>query len=103
MTATHWPFVELDAQGVAYVRDTTTKVIEIAIDQQSHGLDAEAIHRNYSDLSLPQIYAALGYYHEHLEECDRQIEERRLRAVELLSALENPGLQERLQRLKAGS
>ena len=99
MTATAWPFVELNDQGVAIVQGTTTKVIEIALDQIAHGMDADEIHRQYPYLSLPQIHAALGYYHEHKDECDRLIEERRQRAEEIRRATENGPLQERLRKL----
>lgn len=99
MTATAWPFVELDHEGIAYVQGTTTKVIEIALDQLAHDMDADEIHRQYPYLSLPQIHAALGYYHEHREACDRQIEERRHRADQIRLATENIALQERLRAL----
>ncbi len=98
MTATAWPFVELNEQGLAFVQGTTTKVIEIALDQLS-GMDAAEIHRQYPYLSLPKIHAALGYYHEHQEDCDRQIEERRQRAEEIRRMTENVPLQERLRKL----
>ncbi len=103
MTATAWPFVELDQQGVAFIQGTTTKVIEIAIDHTARDLlTAEEIQTVYPSLTLPQIHAALGYYYDHREECDRQIEERQHRADQLLERLENPALQERLRRLKTG-
>lgn len=103
MTATAWPFVELDQEGVAFVQGTTTKVIEIALERTARQLlTAEEVQSAYSALSLPQIHAALGYYYDHQAECDRQIEERRQRADALLERLENPVLQERLHRLKTG-
>jgi uncharacterized protein (DUF433 family) len=104
VTATAWPFVELDEAGIAYVQGTTTKVIEIALDRSERLLvTAEEIQAAYPSLSLPQIHAALGYYFDHQDECDRQIEERRERADALLERLENPALQERLRRLKSGA
>jgi len=99
--ATVWPFVEQDAEGTAYVQGTTTKVIEIARDRTARGLlAAEEIQAVYPSLSLPQIHAALGYYYDHQEECDRQIDERRQQADILLKRIENPVLQERLRRLQ---
>jgi uncharacterized protein (DUF433 family) len=103
MTATAWPFVELDQEGVAFVQGTTTKVIEIALDHTSRLLSAEQIREAYPYLSLPQIHAALGYYYDHQGECERQIDERRQRADDLLERLENPALQDRLRRQKAGA
>lgn len=103
MTATAWPFVELDDEGVAYLQGTTTKVIEVALDLTARHLSAEEIHAAYPYLSLSQIHAALGYYYDHRNECDRQIAERRDRVDALLKPLENPELQERLRQLKAGA
>jgi uncharacterized protein (DUF433 family) len=103
MTATVWPFVETADDGVAYIQGTTTKVIEIAIDHAARDLlTAEEIQTVHPSLMLAQIHAALGYYYDHREECDRQIEERRQRTDQLLGRLENPLLQERLRKLKAG-
>lgn len=104
MTATAWPFVELDEQGIAYVQGTTTKVIEIALDRTArHLVTAEEIQAAYPSLSLSQIHAALGYYFDHQDECNRQIEERQEWADALLERLENRSLQKRLRRLKSGA
>ena len=64
---------------------------------------AEDIQAAYPYVSLPQIHAALGYYYDHQDACDRQIDQRRQRADELLPQLENAALQERLRRQKAGA
>jgi uncharacterized protein (DUF433 family) len=103
VVATAWPFVEIDEQGVAFVRGTSTKVIEVALDEVVRNRTPHEILAAYPYLSLPQIHAALGYYHEHQEECDRQIDAARLKADELLDFVSNPALQEKLRRLKAGT
>ena len=103
MNATVWPFIELDREGIAYVQGTTTKVIEIAVDHTARRLSAEEIQAAYPYLSLPQIHAAIGFYYDHRDECDRQIDRRLQRADSLLERLENPALQERLRRQKAGA
>ncbi|MGD9856512.1 MAG: DUF433 domain-containing protein [Planctomycetaceae bacterium] len=103
MTATVWLFVELDQEGVAYIEGTTTKVIEIALDHTLRRLSADEIQAAYPYLSLPQIHAALGYYYDHLGECERQIDERRQRAEDVLERVENSALQERLRQRKAGA
>ena len=43
------------------------------LDKLAHGSSAEEIHFQYPHLSLGQIYAALGYYHDHRNEFDDQI------------------------------
>jgi uncharacterized protein (DUF433 family) len=63
----------LDARGVAWVDQTNTKVVEVALDLIAHGWSPEEIHFQHSHLSLAQIHAALGYYYDHKTELDAQI------------------------------
>src|SRR6266496_3645175 len=76
--------IRRDELGVAWIADTNTKVIEVAMDHVAYGWDAEEIHAAHPHLSLAQIHAALSYYHDHKGELDgemqRQLENyRRLR------------------------
>src|SRR5437868_11092578 len=76
--------VRRDVRDRAWIADTNTKVIEVAMDQAAYGWDAEEIHAAHPHLSLAQIHAALSYYHDHKAELDgemqRQLENhRRLR------------------------
>ncbi len=103
MIATAWPFIELDDRGVPLVKGTQIKVTEIATEHLAYLWDADQIHRQHDNLSLPQIHAALGYYYEHREVCDRQIEEGVQRADALRQKMENVDLQARLRRLKDGA
>ena len=65
--------VHLDKRGVAWVDDTTTKVVEVALDQIAHGWSAEEIHFQHSHLSLGQIHSALAYYYDHKAEFETEI------------------------------
>jgi uncharacterized protein (DUF433 family) len=88
MAATATPttaHIWLDERGVAWVDDTRTKVTEIASDMIAHGWSPEEIHFQHPHLTLAQIHAALGYYYDHQQEMDSEIqrglrEYRRLRA-----------------------
>jgi len=95
--ATTWHFVEVDETGEAYLRGTRTKVIAVALDQIAHDWHAGEIHRQYPDLSLPQIHAALGYYHENRAECDRRIDEGLHRVREMREQVQNPLLVAKLR------
>jgi len=64
--------IYLDDQGRARIQGTRFKVIHIARDRRA-GLDVEAIHEAYPDLSLAQIHAALSYYYAHQAELDAQM------------------------------
>src|SRR5882724_9474243 len=66
--------IQRDERGVAWIADTNTKVIEVAMDQVAYGWDAEEIHAAHPHLSLAQIYAALSYYHDHKVELDAQMQ-----------------------------
>ena len=67
------------------IAGTTTKVVEVVLDRLAHHWDADEIQRQHPHLSLSQIYAALGYYHDHQSELDRDIAAR-LRKVDEIAA-----------------
>ena len=77
--------IRLDDRGVAWIDDTNTKVIEVALDMIAHGWSPEEIHFQHSRLSLAQIHAGLGYYYDHKAEMDEEIQ-RSVRSVEQLRA-----------------
>jgi uncharacterized protein (DUF433 family) len=77
--------IRVDDSGLAWIDDTTTKVIEVALDQIAHGWSAEEIHFQHPHLSLGQIHAALAYYYDHKAELDTEIQ-RSLEGVEQLRA-----------------
>jgi uncharacterized protein (DUF433 family) len=75
--------IRLDDRGVAWIDDTNAKVVEVALDQIAHGWSAEEIHFQHPHLSLGQIHAALGYYHDHKAEMDAAIRQGLARVAEL--------------------
>ena len=79
-TAAH---IRLDPRGVAWIDESNTKVIEVALDQIAHGWSPEEIHFQHPHLSLGQIHAALGYYYDHQAEMDAEIQRSQARIAEL--------------------
>lgn len=77
--------IRLDERGPAWIDNTRTKVIEVALDQIAHGWSAEEIHFQHPHLSLAQIHAALAYYHDHKANFDAEIQ-RSLERVKQLRA-----------------
>lgn len=73
MPASTAPHIHLDSRGVAWIDDTNTKVVEVALDRIAHGWSPEEIHFQHPHLSLGQIHAALGYYYDHQAEMDSDI------------------------------
>jgi uncharacterized protein (DUF433 family) len=82
VTNTH---IRLDNRGVAFIDDSTTKVVEVALDQIAHSWSPEEIHFQHPHLSLGQIHAALAYYHDHKGNFDTEIQ-RSLERVERVRA-----------------
>jgi uncharacterized protein (DUF433 family) len=65
--------IRRDERSVAWIADSNTKVIEVAMDQLAYGWDAEEIHAAHPHLTLAQIHAALSYYHDRKAELDAQM------------------------------
>ena len=82
LTTTH---IELDDKGVAWIRGTKIKVIEVALDKIANGSSPEEIHFQYPHLSLAQIHSALAYYYDHQVEFDAEIA-RQLERIDSLAA-----------------
>jgi uncharacterized protein (DUF433 family) len=99
MPATAYPHIETNADGIAFVSGTTTKVIEIVQDHLAHHWDAEDIHRQIPHLGLAQIHAALAFYYDHQEAMDREIESRRRRVAEIKARRADSALQDNLSQL----
>lgn len=97
MLATVWPHIEVDDQGVPRIQGTTTKVMELVVEQSAYGWEARELQRQHPDLSLPQVHAALGYYHEHQGACDQQQEQALAHAEAICDAAENPALLSKLR------
>src|SRR5881409_2312196 len=91
--------IQRDERGVAWIADTNTKVIEVAMDQVAYGWDAEEIHAAHPHLSVAAIHAALSYYHDHKpqfdEQMQRQLEEHRRRRSEATGQLTRAALRQR--------
>jgi uncharacterized protein (DUF433 family) len=67
--------IRVDDRGVAWIDDTNTKVVEVALDLIAHGWSPEEIHFQHRHLSLGQIHAALGFYYDHQSELDACIQQ----------------------------
>jgi uncharacterized protein (DUF433 family) len=78
---TDYAHIVMGEDGVPRIEGTTTKVIEVVMDQKAFGWTAEEIHLQHDYLSLSQIYSALAYYWDHKDELDADME-RRHREVE---------------------
>jgi uncharacterized protein (DUF433 family) len=103
MATVDYAHVSLDPANVPVLLGTPIKVVEIVLDQLAHGSDAEEIQRQFPHLTLGQIHSALGYYYDHQDEIDRDIENRLRKVDEIQSRLGNSPLPRKLKLLKSRS
>jgi uncharacterized protein (DUF433 family) len=54
--------VRVDDRGVAWIDESSVKVVEVITDHIAYGYSPEEIRLQYPHLSLAQIYAAFAYY-----------------------------------------
>lgn len=94
--STTYEHITLNEAGVAYIKGTTTKVVEIVVDYKAYGWSPEEIHYNYPYLSLGQIHSAFAYYWDHAQELDRDIDERSREVDRIRSETETPDLRRKL-------
>ncbi len=97
LTATTWPFIDLDDTGCLTILAKGSKVLQLVREHLAFDWEAEQLHRQHPHLSLAEVHAALGYYYEHRVECDAAVERDENRLAELKHQLVDPGLQERLR------
>ncbi|MDZ4401306.1 DUF433 domain-containing protein [Prosthecobacter sp.] len=101
MPAQIMPHIWREASGEAWIDETPYKVAHLVAEHLAHGWSAETLHENHPDLTLVQIYAALAWFYDHVEEMESQIQEREKRTEVILTKLGNTQLQQRLSRVKA--
>ena len=90
-------YIELDAEGRAWIVGANTKVIEVVCDKIAHGSSPEEIHFQYPHLSLAQIHSALAYYYDHQAEFDAEIARQCDEYDELRAREENSPLRQKLR------
>jgi uncharacterized protein (DUF433 family) len=77
MTVNAIPTIFRDSDDVPWINGTTTKVIEVVLNQRVGDSAPEELQPDMPHLTVDQIQAALAYYEAHREELDADIERRR--------------------------
>lgn len=91
--------VQVDDHGVAWIDDTSVKVIEVVLDKLAHGSSVEEMHFQYPHLSLAQIHAALAFYHDHQPEMDGEIDHRLAEVEQHAGEQSSSPFRDRLRRM----
>lgn len=98
MTAAALPkHVLIDERGIAWIKGTRVKVIEIALDHLAHGWSAEEIARQHPDLTLGQIHSAMSCFYDNRPEFEDAIAEGYESAKALGDAADDTPLRRRLR------
>ena len=98
MTATGYAHIEL-RDRVPYIAGTQTRVVDLIMEQWDWNLNAEQLHRQYSELSLGAIHSALSYAYDHPEEMRCAIEEAERIAEEIRTGVRESPLTAKLRAL----
>ncbi len=94
------PHIIRDTHGMAWVDDTNVKVVELALDHLAYGWSAEAIHEQFSHLTLAQIHAALSFFYDHQSDFEEEIQRREREVASWKGELDESPLQRRLRQGK---
>ncbi|MCC6455578.1 MAG: DUF433 domain-containing protein [Caldilineaceae bacterium] len=95
--ATGYQHIVINDAGMPMIAGTTMKVVELVLDHKAYGWSPEELHLQHPHLSLGQIYSALGYYWDHQEEVEQDIERRLHQVNELEKSFKPSPLRERLK------
>ncbi len=88
--------IVLDERGVASIAGTRIKVRHIAVERMIWKKPPEAIQKDFPQLSLGQIYAAIAYYCDNQEQIDAEIAEEERLTEQLRSQQPTPLTREAL-------
>ena len=95
--ATTYEHITINEKGVPIIENTNTKVVEIVLETKAYGWSPEEIHFQHPYLSLGQIYSALAYYFDHVEEFEKDIAERLEKVKEIQRNIKTDNLAEKLK------
>jgi uncharacterized protein (DUF433 family) len=99
---TSYRHIGLDEEGIAWIEEARTKVVEVVLHWQASGLSAEQLHLELPHLSLAQIHSALAYFWDHQEELEGEIARRAAFVETARQESGQPPIAEKLRRLRHG-
>lgn len=74
----------IDKNEVPIIAGTSMKVVELVVERKAYGWSPEELQFQHPYLTLGQIYSALAYYWDHINELEQDIN-RRLQEIEHLT------------------
>ena len=76
VTPTTYEHIVLDENGIPWIQDANTKIVELIAATRAHGWSPEELTYQHPHLTLGQVYSALAYYWDHREQVDVDLERR---------------------------
>jgi hypothetical protein len=74
-TAAAYPHIVKEPDAPAYLENhPRTRVAMIVMDYLARGLSPEEIVRHYPYLKPAEVHSAMGYYHDHRDEIESEIQ-----------------------------
>lgn len=93
------PHIWLDEKGRAWIDDTNTKVVEVALDHVGYGWTVEEMHANHPHLSMAQLHAAMACYFDHKDYFDAEIDRIGKQADALAASQKDSPLRQKLRNI----
>jgi hypothetical protein len=85
VTQVMYPHLEKpEGQSARLQRLPRVRVAQIAMDYLAHGWSVEEMCRQHPYLTLAEAHAAMGYYFDHQQEIDNEINTEREKAREFI-------------------
>ncbi len=99
---TKYKHISLNNEGIAVIKNTTTKVIDIIKEYIAWGWGPEEIHLQHNYLSLGQIHSAFAYYWDNIDEFQKYLDESSLKIKTLKEQILKHQKPSKLPNKKAG-
>jgi len=102
MIETRYEHVIQDDNGIPFIKDTNTKVIEIIAEYLAYGWSPEEIQFQHKYLTLGQIHSSFAYYWDHTEKMNSDLLDIKEKVSNFRSKLSSLILQNKLKARKTG-
>lgn len=82
-TPTTYEHIALDENGIPWIPEANTKVVELVAEVKAHGWSPEELVVQLPHLTLGQVHSALAFYWDHREEIEADLARREAYIEEL--------------------
>ena len=66
--------IVLDDRGIAWIKDTSLKVVELVREHVAYGWSADELREQHPYLTLGQIHSSLAFYYDHASDFETQLQ-----------------------------